>query len=416
MFDTLKSWAIRKMAPERLAALMAYNQYGTYTGRAVTPERAMQLSIVWACVTLRSDMMGSMDLGIFRTIKEDGGYRYEEATDHPLYSLLKYKVNPYMSAKRFRKTVEIHKSIWGASYWKKVYVGQGRNRRLKAVYPLEPWKVKVDSSDTEPVYLYTDAQNKEVRYSRAEIFHTMWVSIDGLTCKSPIQTCREAINLGLTAEEFAARYFGNGTFPHLVMEVPGEPDDQWIKATRESMEASHQGAERAFRIGFIGAGTKLHQLTIDAEKAQLIESRQNQIEDIARIWRVPPHSVGHLLRATNNNIEHQGIELEKLTFLPECEDLEGDIDTQLLSEEEFFDGYFVEHDLDNLRRGDFKSRTEAEVMQTQNGHRTINEVRAKAKKPPVPGGDVSRVQMQMIPVSEANGLQQQPTQQQGGQQ
>lgn len=384
-----------KLSSEELVRMLFVHRYQSTSGRVVTPDEALKAAAVWACVTALSDIQGAVTFSVYQEA-EDRSSRTERRNHH-LYRLFAKKANPYMSGQRLRKTIQVHKAIWGQAFCRKVYAS--RSKELIALYPILPPLIEVKQDDQELKYVYSNPKSGEKEtLTRKEIFHTMWFSLDGYTAKSPVEVAKDTIGLSLTADEFAARYFGNGTFPHLLLEYPGQLNDESVKQMREAFEAAHGGTSKAFRFGFLEGGVKVHQLAIDADKAQLKESREFQIEEIARIWRIPPHVIGHLLRATFNNIEHLGVELEKLTFLPHCEDLEGDIETQLLTDEEVEKGYLVEHDLDNLRRGDYESRVRGEVAEIQNALLLVNEARRRHNRPPVEGGDIPRTQMQMVPL------------------
>ncbi len=387
-----------KLDPVELERLIWMNSYSTYTGRPVNGVTALQATAVWGCVTLTSDIMGALPCKVYQDESED---TRREAKEHPLYRILHKQANPYMSALSYRNVTAAHKAIFGNAYSRKVYSDRDK-KRLIALYPLDPSqdKMRVEwEENQEPTYIYTGGrEGKEQRFTRAEIFHPIGFSYDGFIGKSPIEVCRQSIGLALTAEEFAARYFGNGAQPGFVIEQPETVDEKRAAEIRAAFEGAHGGVAKFFRLGIVGGGAKLTQISVEAQKAQLIEARNFQIEEMGRIWRIPPHAIQSLLRSTNNNIEHQGIELEMLTFMPHCERFEGDINTQLLSIEDQENGYYAEHNLDGLRRGDYKTRTEGEVLELQNGVVNINELRRRRNLNPVAGGDKNRVQMQMVAI------------------
>lgn len=398
--ERIARWFV-KLDSTELERMLWLGSYSTYTGRTVNGVTALQATAAWACVTLTADIMGALPCKVYQDQSDD---TRKEAKEHPLYRILHKQANPYMSALAWRNVVAAHKAIYGNHYSRKVYrERQGSKRELIAVYPLAPEKMRVEFEENqEPTYIYTGSKDgKEQRWTRAEVFHAAGFSRDGFMGVSPIEVCRQSIGLALTAEEFAARYFGNGALPGFVLETPEGVDAKRAKEIRDDFEGSHGGISKFFRLAVMAGGTKLTPIQVEAQKAQLIEARHLQIEEACRIWRIPPHAIQHLLRATNNNIEHQGIELEKLTFLPHCVRFEGDINTQLLSIDEQENGYYAEHNLDGLRRGDYESRVRGEVAEVQNSLLLVNEARRRRNLPPVPGGDVPYAQMQMVPLGTA---------------
>lgn len=352
---------------------------------------ALQAVAVYACVRFISDIGAMVPRKLHRMV--DG--KRSEAKQHPLYDLLKSRPNPYMSAFAFWQTMLANYAIYGAAY----ALPQRSRGRLVALWPLPSGQVKVRTDGTVPVFEFTDGKGKRTAYGPEEMFFLRGMSLDGYTPMSPVETCRQAIGLQLTTEEFVARFFGNGAWPGLVLEYPTTLKDSAVDRIRESFEATHGGASKAHRVAIAEGGVKIHQISVEAQKAQLLESRNFGIEEICRIWRIPPHVIQHLLRSTNNNIEHQGIEVVKYTIAPHATAIEQAIDNQLLTVEERIAGYYCKHNLNALERGDFASRTEGYSKLVNSGIITINEARALEEMDPVEGGDINRTQMQNVPIT-----------------
>lgn len=364
----------------------------THSGRFVDEKTAMQAATVYACIRFIADIMGMVP----RKLHQKTGTNRREAVNHPLYDLLKNRPNPYMSAFSFWQTMLANFAIYGRAYARKVTKGD----QLIALWPIASACIKDDFSQTFPRFECTEPNGKTVIYTYDEIFHLRGFSLDGFTSISPVDACRQAIGLALTTEEFVARFFGNGAWPGLILQHKTSLSDKQVAQIRQAFESSHGGASNAFRVAVTGGDLQVHKVDVDAQKAQLSELRNSQIEEIARIWRIPPHVIQHLLRSTNNNIEHQGIEVVKYTVDPYAVCVEEAVNNQLLTTRERADGYYCKHNLDALERGDFASRTQGLVTLVNHGLMTINEARALMELDPVEGGDINRTQMQNVPITQ----------------
>lgn len=363
----------------------------TSAGKLVDEMSSLQAVAVYACIKFIADI-GAM---VPRKLHRQVGDELIEAKEHPLYDILKNRPNPYMSAFSFWQTMLANYSIWGAAYALPVR----RDGRVIALWPLPSARMKVRADGPVPTFIYTQPNGQRKEYAADEIFFLCGLSLDGYTPMSPVETCRQAIGLQLTTEEFVARFFGNGAWPGLVLEYAQNLKDETVDKIRESFEGTHGGAANSHRVAILEGGGKLNQINFEAQKSQLLESRNFGIEEICRIWRIPPHVIQHLLRSTNNNIEHQGIEVVKYTMAPHVTNIEQAVDNQLLTVKERMDGYYCKHNLDVIERGDFASRTEGITKLINGGVMTINEGRRKFELNPVEGGDVNRTQMQNVPIA-----------------
>ncbi len=257
--------------------------------------------------------------------------------------------------------------------------------------------VERDTQTGKIKYTYSDdITNQTYVYRPDQVFHLKSLSIDGVTGLSPIAQAREAVGLSLATEEYGAKFFGNGARPGGVLEHPGILKDP--EKLRESWNKVYQGTRNSHKVAVLEEGMKYHTIGIAPEDAQFLETRKYQVNEICRIFRVPPHLVGDLERATFSNIEHQSIEFVQHTIRPWLVRWEQAISRSLLDEKERL-LYFAKFNVDGLMRGDYKSRMEGYAVGRQNGWLSANDIRGLEDLPPIPkeqGGDVYLVNGNMM--------------------
>ena len=365
------------------------------TGRTVTPESALQLSAVYACVRILAETVASLPLRVYRR-RPDGGK--EPAPGHPLYHVLHDAGNPEMTAFELRETMMGHLVLRGNSYAE--IERNGYTGDPAALWPLRPDRMTVKRPAQRLVYEYELPDGTPKVFQASQILHVRGLSSNGIVGMSPIAVAREAIGLGLAAEEFGARFFGNGARPGVVLEHPGELSDAAYERLKGSWNEQHQGLTNAQRLAILEEGMKVSVIGVPPNDAQFLETRKFQVVEIARLFRVPPHMIGDLDRATFSNIEQQSIEFVTHTIRPWTERLEQRYDLSLLDEAERAE-YFVEHLLDGLLRGDITSRYQSYATGRQWGWLSVNDIRALENMNPVEGGEEYLVPMNMAPAGEA---------------
>ena len=310
----------------------------------------------------------------------------ELAEEHPLFSCLYEIPNDEMTSFEFRETMMTSLLLYGNAY-ARIIRKQGHVTELWYLKP-QYMNVERDSTTGKIKYTYSDdVTNKTYVYKPNQIFHMKGLSIDGVKGLSPIAQAREAVGLSLATEEYGAKFFGNGARPGGVLEHPGILKDP--EKLRESWNQVYQGSRNSHKVAVLEEGMKYHVIGIAPEDAQFLETRKYQVNEICRIFRVPPHLVGDLERATFSNIEHQSIEFVQHTIRPWIVRWEQEIGRVLLSDEERTI-YFARFNVDGLLRGDYKSRMEGYAVGRQNGWLSINDIRSLEDMPLVPpekGGD-----------------------------
>ena len=289
----------------------------TTSGKNVDERSAMQVTTVYACVRILAEAVAGLPLHTYRYLS--GGAK-EKALDHPLYYLLHDEPNPEMTSFVFRETLMSHLLLWGNAYAQIIRNGKGE---ILALYPLMPNRMTVDRASNGEIYytyMVNDSDNPTLKaqgqvYLRKEdVLHIPGLGFDGLVGYSPISMAKNAVGMALACEEYGAKFFENGASPSGVLEHPSiikNPDK-----LRESWNSLFQGSGNSHRVAVLEEGLTFKPIAISPNEAQFLETRKFQIDEIARIFRVPPHMVGDLERASFSNIEEQSLEFVKYTLQP----------------------------------------------------------------------------------------------------
>jgi HK97 family phage portal protein len=395
-------------APQNRTAGSSYTFYfgGSTSGKAVTERSAMQMTAVYSCVRILAEAVAGLPLNLYR-YTEDGGK--EKAIDHPLYLLLHDEPNPEMSSFVFRETLMTHLLLWGNAYAQIIRNGKGE---VIALYPLMPNKMSVDrDSQGQLYYTYqrgTDEalrdKNQTVILRPSDVLHIPGLGFDGLVGYSPIAMAKNAIGMAIACEEYGAKFFANGAAPGGVLEHPGTIKDP--QRVRESWQSTFGGSGNANKIAVLEEGMKYTPIGISPEQAQFLETRKFQINEIARIFRVPPHMVGDLEKSSFSNIEQQSLEFVKYTLEPWVIRWEQSIQRTLLSTHEKA-RYFVKFNLEGLLRGDYQSRMNGYATARQNGWMSANDIRELENLDRIPteeGGDLYLINGNMLPLHQAGAF------------
>ena len=382
---------------------------GTSSGKYVTERSAMQMTAVYCCVRILSEAVASLPLQFYR-YTDDGGK--EKAVDHPLYFLLHDEPNPEMTSFIFRETLMTHLLLWGNAYSQIIRNGKGE---VVALYPLMPDRMKVDRDEHGRLYyeytVYdsddvdgrkgTNKVGRTVRLQPHDVLHIPGLGFDGLVGYSPIAMAKNAIGLAIATEEYGSKFFANGAAPSGVLEHPGTIKDP--SKVRESWQATFGGSGNANKIAVLEEGVKYTPISISPEQAQFLETRKFQIDEIARIFRVPPHMIGDLEKSSFNNIEQQSLEFVKYTLDPWVSRWEQAMVRALLTPDEK-KKYFFKFNVDGLLRGDYQSRMNGYATARQNGWMSANDIRELENLDRIPaeaGGDLYLINGNMTKLEDA---------------
>ena len=376
---------------------------GSTAGKNVTERSAMQMTAVYSCVRVLSEAVAGLPLHVYK-YRSDGGK--EKALNHPLYFLLHDEPNPEMTSFVFRETLMTHLLLWGNAYAQIIRNGKGE---VVALYPLMPNRMTVDRDENRRLYYkYYRGNDEAIRSKEYEIIlspydvlHIPGLGFDGLVGYSPIAMAKNAIGLAIATEEYGAKFFANGAAPSGVLEHSGtlkNPDK-----VRESWNATFGGSHNANKVAVLEEGMKYTPISISPEQAQFLETRKFQINEIARIFRVPPHMVGDLEKSSFSNIEQQSLEFVKYTLEPWLVRWEQSMVRSLLTPSEKRE-YFIKFNVDGLLRGDYASRMSGYATARQNGRMSANDIRELENLDRIPaeeGGDLYLINGNMTKLADA---------------
>ncbi len=378
------------------------------SGKRVDERTSMQMTAVYACVRILSEAVASLPLQLYR-YTDDGGK--EKALDHPLYFLLHDEPNEEMTSFVFREAVMTHLLLWGNAYAQVIRNGRGE---VLGLYPLMPDRMKVDRDDSGRLYYEYTASTDDpkavhkkestVRLKPEDVLHIPGLGFDGLVGYSPIAMAKNAIGLAIATEEYASTLFKNGAAPSGVLEHPGVLKDP--SKVRESWQETFGGSRNANKVAILEEGMKYTPISIPPNEAQFLETRKFQIDEIARIFRIPPHMVGDLEKSSFNNIEQQSLEFVKYTLDPWVCRIEAAMNRRLLSVKEKKD-YFFKFNVDGLLRGDYQSRMQGYAIGRQNGWMSANDIRELENLSPISdedGGNLYLINGNMTKLADAGAF------------
>lgn len=376
------------------------------SGKTVNEFTAMQTTAVYACVRILAETLAALPLQLYRFTPTGK----ERVYDHPLYHILHDEPNPEMTSFIFRETLMSHLLIWGNAYAQIIRDGRGR---VMCLYPLRPDKMQVarDAGGTI-FYLYTKTSDEnpnvkpygQVPLKKEEVLHIPGLGFDGLVGYSPIAMARNAVGMTMACEEYGASFFANGASPSGVLEHPGVLKDP--SKVRDSWNAVYRGSNNAHKVAVLEEGMKYQQIGIPPEEAQFLETRKFQLDEIARLYRIPPHMIGDLDKSSFNNIEQQSMEFVKYTLDPWVVRWEQAMQRSLLLPEEK-KRYFLRFNVNGLMRGDYESRMTGYSIGRQNGWLSANDIREMEDMNPVPaeeGGDLYLVNGSMTKLKDAGAF------------
>ena len=378
----------------------------TTSGKTVNERTALQTTAVYACVRILSETIASLPLHVYRYI--EGGKTKD--TEHVLYTLLHDEPNPDMTSFVFRETLMSHLLIWGNAY---AQILRDRSGQVIGLYPLLPDQMSVHRSEKGKLYYVYNRYEEDnpnfqekgsIVLSQEEVLHIPGLGFDGLIGYSPIALAKNAVGMTLACEEYGASFFGNGANPGGVLEHPGILKDP--AKVRDSWNAVYQGTRNAHKVAVLEEGMSYKQIGIPPEEAQFLETRKFQINEIARLFRIPPHMVGDLEKSSFSNIEQQSLEFVKYTLDPWVVRFEQALKKSLLLPEEK-KTHFIKFNVDGLLRGDYQSRMNGYAIGRQNGWLSTNDIRKLEELNPIPseeGGDLYLINGNMTKLKDAGGF------------
>ena len=377
-------------------------------GVRVTEFDALYHNPVFACTRILSEDLAKIPLYLYQHIP--GGGKSREIS-HSAYQLLSISPNPLMTAFTLREMMTFHTTLWGNGYCEIEWNGAGQPVGL---WPLRPDRMRIQVVTAPPStqvtaippirlrYWYTvDNRIGEIPLEMEQVLHVRGLSFDGIKGMSVVGMMRESIGLGMATEEFGARWFGNGSTPGGVLQHKGRLTPEAHARLKGSWEEAHRGLGNANRVAILEDGVTWQQVGIPPEDAQFLQTRQFQLEEVARGFRMPLNKLQVGQRVMKGTIEQEAIEYATDTLLPWCVRLEEEYARSLLLPRER-QKFFFKHFLDGLKRGDSLSRSQANAVGRQNGWLTTNDIRDSEDMNPIPtedGGDELLAPMNMVPLA-----------------
>lgn len=356
----------------------------------VTPMTALQIAAVFSCVRVLSESLAALPLIVY----ERSGRGKQRAINHPLYRLMHDLPNPEHTSVEMRMLLQGHLVSWGNAYAQIVW---NQRAQVMELWPLRPDCMTVERrEDWSLNYRYSSVEYGTIDFQWYEILHLRGLGFDGLVGYSPIRLMERTLGVSNKLELYGDKFYDNGARPGLLLKHPGKLSQQAFTRLLNSWEARHQGIENAHRVAILEEGLDVTTIGIPPQDAQFLETNKFQRSQIASIFRVPPHMIGDLERATFSNIEQQSIEFVTFTMAPWLAIWEQAISRDLLAPAER-ERYFAEFLVDGLLRGDTASRYQAYQSAITTGWMTPNEAREKENLNPLDGGDALLQPLNMAP-------------------
>lgn len=348
-------------------------QTSSDTGIVVNEFTAMSSPAVYAAITLISDTIGYLDPVVWAR-QEKGKSRLP---DHAVKNVIDYP-NDTMTGFTFRNLLTSHVLGWGNGY---AFIEYDDQMNPTGLLPLLPDRTYAWRLPTGELVYFTRVNGVQITLSPFQVFHLSGFSFNGLNGFSPIQLFRQSIGLNLAYDQFGAKFFGGGLHSSGILSHPGQLSADAQERLRDQVTKKLTGIENAHKVMILEESMKFEKLSIDPDSAQYIESKKFSVKEIARIFRTPPHMIGDLEQATNNNIEQQGLDFKTNCLNPWLKRWEDEINRKLISLSERSQT-FVKFDLTNLLRADSAARST--YYKNMAGILMIDEIREAEDMNPLP--------------------------------
>lgn len=350
-------------------------------------DKALTLTAVWCAIRLLAESVSSLPVSVYS--KQANGDKLEDSKS-PIYNLVKFKPNYYQNKITFFEFIMLSICTEGNSYVQIVRNNSGTPVQLIC---LDPSNVSVVVNNNE---LFYQVDGGSVLDS-SDVLHIKTITDDGVTGLSPISQCAKALNWGVSLEEFGSTFFSNGAKPSSILQTDRALSDTALQRLKTSFNNNYGKLKNSNSTIVLEEGLTFKPISISPEQAQFLSSRQFSIEEVARIFNVPPHMLKDLSKSSFNNIEMQSQEFVTYTLMPYITRIEQEMNLKLFRTNEL-GKTFIEFNVNGLLRGDVKSRTEAYKTAITNGYMSINEVRQKENMNSIEGGDKHFMQMNMTTI------------------
>jgi len=373
---------------------MLWNLGGSTHGQNVNEYSALTLSAVYNAITLISSTVASLPLHLLRESSKKTVF----ARDESLFHVLHTQFNPYMTAQVGREVGQAHLLTFGNAYYEKQRNGYGD---IIALWPIPPHRVRMDMANGELIY-WINVDNGEIPLKRDKILHIPGLGYDGFQGYPVIQIAKKTLAMGMSLLDFGGTYFGSGTHPSAIVTHPNKISQSAHDNLRASLSSQWSDLGQGHRLMLLEEDMKLSPVSITPVDAQYLENSTFSVNDIARIFNLPPHKLKELSKSSFNNIESEQISFVTDSILPWLIRWEQHFDCQLLTDSERRKGLHTKHNIDGLLRGNAKDRAEYYKSLFNVGALSQNDIRKLENQDPIEGGDEYYVPMNMIPASKVN--------------
>lgn len=366
----------------------------TASGVSVTPQNAMQQPAVYACVRVLAESLESVTPHIYRSLPSGGR---EAVPNHPLEPLLSDAANPWTPASEFRLQLQTQLSLAGNAY---AFVNRNADGEVVEMIALPYGSCSVTQNPTTLELIYTVGNRT---YDRSEILHLRGTGM-GYVGDSPVTLCREAIGLASAMEAHACGLFGRGARPSGILRYSKTLTTDIVNRLRASWNNAHQGPDASGKTVILEDGMDWQQTQLTSVDSQFLELQVFQLQQIARLFRVPAHLINDLQRITFSNAETLGDVMVNFCLLPIIKCWNDSLRITLLSAADRLAGYYIDFDVDVLKRADTNQRFAAYSSAISSGVLSPNDVRELENRPPYPGGEVFTRPLNSGSVSDVGGV------------
>jgi HK97 family phage portal protein len=370
----------------------------------VTGSNALKEITVYTCIRILADTLSKLPLKIYQD--KDGK---KKASDHYLYSMLKLRPNPYMSASNFWKCLETQRNIHGNSFAWIERVKTGRNAgKITGFYPLDSTRMQIYvddvgllSSKNKVWYIYTDKKGNQYKIDSNDILHFNGLTMDGIAGLSPIETLKNTIENAASSGKFLNNSFKNGMQTKGIVQYVGDLDSKAENTFRTKFEEMSSGLKNANRISLLPIGYQFQPISLKMTDAQFLENSQLTIRQLTAAFGIKLHQVNDLVKASYASTSEANREFYVDTLMAILTMYEQELIYKCFNTIEIDDGFYAKFNADVILSGDIKSRYEAYRTAIQAGFKTPNEVRELEEDEPKDGGDVLLVNGNMVPIAQA---------------
>jgi HK97 family phage portal protein len=362
--------------------------FSTWSGAVVNQQNSLQLGAVYACVRLLSDTIAALPTDTFVRLNGD------RVPYRPRPAWVTEPDGPGSSRIDYMQQIVVSMLL---SHGAVVQILRGGNGDVVALVPLDPTRVDISRNRQTRQREFVIDGGQSVLPAEDVLYIPEMRRPGALKGVSRVDEVKQTLGLAKALDEFASRYFSNGANTSGIIEFPGNLTQEQAKDLVDTFEAGHRGLRKAHRPGVLSGGAKYEKTGADGEQAQMLESRQFAVEEIARIFRVPPHMIGSLQpgAASYASVEANAIQFVRYSLLPLVAKIE-EAHTRILPGD-----VFLRMNMDGLLRGD--SATQAQIFSTalQAGYMSVNDIRRLMDMRPVDGGDQVRVPLANIDLTAA---------------